>query len=209
MQRLIAALILALLAGPALAITVVQGVGYCFWEDLTVPVLMTKATGGAAADEATFNTTFYTYQFEAGTDEEIYGSVQLPHSWNGTAIEPHIHWAPQTTADGDPASQAVVWCLDYSWAEIGTTMPAATTALCGSTHAPADANVVQFRHYYTDLSAHITPGAGADQGSSILMFRLYRDANAGGDTYEGEAALLAIDFHYQSCKLGSKTEAPD
>lgn len=208
MRRLTLILTLFLLASPLAAGTVVQGSGACYWDDLTVPGLLLRPTGAAAADEATFMTVFYVYQFEAGTDEDVFGSVQMPHRWNGTPIEPHVHWAPQTASDGNPANQKVVWCFDYSWADIGTTMPAATTALCGSTAYP-DEEPVQYRHYLTEASAHITPGAGADWGSSILYFRLYRDANNAADTYEGEAALLAVDFHFQSCKLGSSTELPD
>lgn len=207
MKRLLVALAV-LCASPSLAATVVQGTGYCWWDDMVVPGLFVKNTGAAAADEATFNTIFQVYQFEAATDEEVYGSIQMPHSWNGTAVEPHVHWAPQTASDGDPAAQKVTWCLDYSWAEIGVTMPGASTALCGSTSLP-DEEPVQYRHYLTELSSHITPGAGADYGSSILYFRLYRDANAAADNYEGEAALLSFDIHYQSCKNGSKTELPD
>lgn len=208
-QRLILALLLAMLAAPLAAATVVQGVGYCWWDDLVVPGLVVKSTGAKAADEATFNTVFVVYQFEAATDEEVYGSIQMPHGWNGTAISPHVHWSPQTASDGAPANQKVVWCFDYSWADISTTFPAATTALCGDTPAGTFEEPVQYRHYLTATTADITPGAGADAGSSVLYFRLYRDANAVADTYEGEAALVSVDFHYQSCKLGSMTVVPD
>ena len=209
MQRLIAALLLALVASGAGAATVVNGFGYCAWDDLVVPGLVVKSTGAAAADEASFLTIFTVYQFEAATDEEVYGSIQMPHGWNGTAISPHVHWTPQTASDGTPANQKVVWCFDYSWAEIGVTFPVASTALCGDTPIGTFEEPVQFRHYLTPTTADITPGTGADAGSSVLYFRLYRDANAAADTYEGEAALVSVDFHYQSCKLGSVTVAPD
>ena len=208
-QRLTLALLLALLASPLAAATVVQGTGYCWYDALQVPGLLVKATGSKAADEAAFNTAFFVYQFEAAADEEVYGSIQMPHGWDGSPISPHVHWAPQTASDGDPANQKVVWCFDYSWADISTTFPAATTALCGDTPTGTFEEPVQFRHYLTATTADITPGAGADGGSSVLYFRLYRDANAGADTYEGEAALISLDFHYKSCKLGSRTVVPD
>lgn len=90
----------------------------------------------------------------------------------------------------------------------GTVYPAVTTAQCGSTPSPNDATVAADKHYITAV-ATITPGAGADDGSSVLYFRLYRDANAGADTYEGDAGLLSVDAHFESNKLGSNTQAPD
>jgi hypothetical protein len=180
-----------------------------YWDDIQIPgySLRLGASAPTFASWAT-HSPIYAYFFAAGSDEEVHGSIQMPHRWAGTSIEFHVHWFPEATADGAPANQAVVWCIDYTWADYGVVFPGTTTAQCGSTPAPNDANVVIDKHYITAV-ATVAPGTGADGGSSVFYFRLYRDANAGGDTYESRAGLLSADAHFESNKLGSNTQTSD
>lgn len=180
-----------------------------YWEDMQVPGFAVRV-GGTAPTFASWatHTPLYAYFFQATNDEEVHGSIQMPHRWAGTPIEFHVHWFPEATADGAPANQKVRWCIDYTWAEYGVAFPATTTAQCSVTHGPADANVVVDRMYITEV-ATINPGTGADQASSVLYFRLYRDANDAADNYEGRAGLLSVDAHFESNKLGSNTQSPD
>lgn len=211
MQRLILALILALIASPLAATTVVQGYGYCAYDDVVVPGLVVRDTGPAAADLVLWAglSPFYVLTFEANTDEEVYGSIQMPHGWDGGAITFHVHWAPTVASDGAPAGQKVKWCIDHSWADINTTFPGATTATCATDRLDNTEELVLNRHYITIIGS-LSPGASADAGSSVLFFRLYRDANdATNDTYESDAALVSVDAHYRACKAGSVTAAPD
>jgi hypothetical protein len=178
-----------------------------YWDDVLVPGAMLRDVGAAPADMAAWTgmSPMYAYHFEAASDEELFGSIQMPHSWAGTPIYFHVHWAPETVSDGNPANQQVRWCIDYTWAEYDTVFPAPTTATCG---LGPDEEPVASKHYITAIGT-LTPGTGADKGSSILYFRLYRDADHADDDYEHEAILLSIDGHFEANRLGSNTSTPD
>jgi hypothetical protein len=174
------------------------------WDDLRVAADTTKV-GASAPDFDTFITGTKVYWFDDGTDQEVHFSVQIPHAWKvGTDIYPHVHWVPKTTADGTPANQAVRWGLEYTWANPGAVFPAVQTVYT-VTHSPADANVVALKHYRSSFAA-ITPGADQDEISTMLVCRLFRDANDAADTYEDDAGLLEFDIHYQIDGFGSQLE---
>lgn len=283
-----------------------------FWNDLRVP--MTSLHKGGINDpgfalfknDGSTSTGVFAYWFDATAEEELFFAAQLPHSWDGGSIMPHIHWTPSATADGDPANQKVVWGLEYTWADYGQAFPA-TTTIYGSSHAPADANVAIGKHYITPLSfpnqyigqtpifsgaglndltdsntglnkgsaarsyvviidavgtpdtfkwskdggafntgvsitgsaqsldsgdfvitfgattghtlgngwiidyndtpvVGMTPLSTQDGLSSMLVGRLFRLPTDSADTYEADAGLLEIDFHYSSDSLGSDEE---
>ena len=147
----------------------------------------------------------FVYWFDASTEEEVYFACQMPHSWDGGILHPHVHWTPKTNADGTPAAQKVSWGLEYSWAGIGGDF-ANTAIVYGNAHQPTDANVVAGRHYLTEMD-DITPTAGQKGISSMLVCRLFRNATSvADDTYEHDAGLMEFDFHYSSTRLGSREE---
>jgi hypothetical protein len=181
------------------------------WEDLRVAVTSTKLGGTKDPGFAVFKTNgagsqgVFLYWFDAAAEEELYFVVQLPHSWARTAITPHVHWVPATNSDGVPANQTVEWGLEYTWANIGGVF-SNTSIVYGKAHLPADADVVAGKHYVTNLTA-ITPGVGTQDGiSSMIACRIFRNAtDAVDDTYEQDAGLLEIDFHYEIDTIGSRT----
>lgn len=187
----------------------VQGFRATYWDDLRVPITSTKL--GATKDpgfelfkknSGGTSQGVFIYWFDPLTEEELYFAAQMPHGWNRTPICPHVHWVPKTTADGTPANQTVIWGLEYSWAEIGADF-STTTTITTSGHTPSDGNVVAGRHYlssFPDLAAT----SATDGLSSMLVCRLYRDAT--NDTYEHDAGLLEIDFHFAMGQPGSKQE---
>ena len=173
------------------------------WEDLRFDIAVAKV-GASAPDFDTFRNTTKVYWFDAGTDQEVHFSCQMPHSWAGTAIYPHVHWAP--SADGSPTGKKVSWGLEYSWADIGEVMPS-TQIVYTNTHSPADTNVVAYKHYISSFAA-ITPSASQDGISTMLVCRLFRDATGTGltDSYTADAALLEFDIHYEINTIGSRSE---
>jgi hypothetical protein len=181
------------------------------WDDLMVSILAGRLGTSKTPEFAKFKDNgsgsqgVFAYWFDATAEEELYFAVQMPHSWKGTTIKPHVHWTPKITADGTPANQTVEWGLEYTWANRGEVF-ANTAFVYGKTHTPADANVVAEKHYVTALS-DITPSASQNTISSMLICRVFRNAtDAADDTYEQDAGLLQLDFHYELDTFGSRTD---
>jgi hypothetical protein len=138
--------------------------------------------------------------FSASTRNELYFTAQMPHAWaEGTDIEPHVHWIPPT--DG-AVGEKVVWGLEYTWSNVldvfGT-----STIITGDTIIGTDTFLNENKHYVTDLGT--ISGTGKTL-SSMLVCRVFRDAENVEDTYGDFAGLLEIDIHYQVDSLGSQEE---
>jgi hypothetical protein len=184
-----------------------------YWEDLRVaPNARTQGDNAPVFEKymddfAGTSRGIYAYSFDdvaASQEKEVFFQMQLPHAWKlGSDISVHVHWVG-TVADTDAAPR---WGLEYSWAEIGAVYPD-TTTIYTVDKVPAEANVVAWQHYLSEF-AHITPGAGADGLSSILMGRLFRNSSNVADTYnagQNKCGLLFIDAHIECDRLGSRGE---
>lgn len=140
------------------------------------------------------------YAFDAGTEEEAYISVQVPHDYvTGSDFIPHIHWTPKTSGTG-----LVQWGLEYTVGAIGSVFSASGTLLSDSVHpTPIGGTLVANTHYLTTLGTVSGAGLGL---SFVLQGRLFRNATGTADTYGADAFGLSFDLHYQSDGLGSRYE---
>jgi hypothetical protein len=180
------------------------------WDDLMVSVLASKLGGSKDPGFAKFKDNgagsqgVFTYWFDSIAEEELYFSVQMPHSWDGTTIHPHMHWTPRVASDGNPANQTVEWGFEYTWVNV-TGDFGNTSIVYGSSQIPADATIVKDRHYLTPI-ADITPSVTQNGISSMLICRIFRNATGTNDTYEQDAGLFQFDIHYAMNTMGSRTE---
>ena len=170
------------------------------YEDLQVPAL-TTARNINPPNLVPFRGNVLVYEFSdenAGNEEQVYFSVQIPHSWDeGTTIYPHVHFACGTTS-----VDSVRWGLEYSWASVEENFPVSTNTIYASKQIGTayDHKVVGF--------GGITPTTSQDKISSILICRLFRNSsNAIEDSYNGDDVyLLQFDIHYQVNTLGSRLQ---
>lgn len=180
------------------------------WEDLRIEPVARAAGANVPAfekwldDSAGTSRGCWLYSFDhavLASQKELHFSMQMPHSWAGTAISMHVHWIGSTSE----SAKDVVWGLEYAWQDIGTAF--GDTAIVESSTAliPDDANIVAYRHYISGF-ADIPPGTSADGLSSILIGRLYRASASASDTYAGKCGLLYVDAHYEVDSLGSREE---
>jgi len=139
----------------------------------------------------------YVWHFNTGEINEVFFSVQLPHAYKeGTDLKPHIHWTKHNSDSGN-----VKWGLEYTICNVASTFPDTTTLT--STSVDTGSSTTPYNHLLTNLGT--ISGTGLTV-SSMLIGRLFRDGIDPTDTYDGYAALLEFDIHYQVDSLGSILE---
>ena len=172
------------------------------WNDLRVEPVVRK-TGSKAPSYVSWLTGLYLYDFDdavAGSEKEIFFSVQMPHDWKEqSTISPHVHWTNRTTGT---AGQVIRWGLEYTVATIGGTFGATTTIYGTTVVGGADITVAN-EHFITELDDITMTG---NLISTILVCRLFRNSSNAADTYTGTAGLLYVDFHYEIDTIGGSKD---
>lgn len=143
------------------------------------------ATPAANAPAATCvtgsNTNYATLDFDAATDESVQYHFPLASDWTGN-IDISFRWRAAATS-GD-----VIWAVQTACVADGETGdPAFNTA--STVTDTAKGTTLQFND--ASISAITVTGCAAGEE---LFFKLYRDADAGGDTMAGDAQLIWARF---------------
>lgn len=164
------------------------------FDDLRTPVLATVKSTSVPPDNIVFGSNMVAFGFDKAKSEEVFFMVQIPHPYKeGSNIYPHVHWYPTDNTTGN-----VVWKLEYTWANANNVFPSSTT-LSVTTAAAGTAVTHQIASFsYID-------GTGK-KISSMLVCRLYREGGNAQDTYNADAGLLEIDFHFEIDSFGSRVE---
>lgn len=181
------------------------------FDDLRIePVARTTGTNAPTFekwydDAAGTSRGVYLYSFAnesvASNEDEVFFSMQMPHSWAGTAISMHVHWVGASTVNASD----VIWGMEYNWKDIGEVFGDTVIVTSSATLVPDDANITANKHYISEF-ADLTPGTTADGISSILIGRLFRNSSNAGDNYTDKVGLLYIDAHIEINSLGSNSE---
>lgn len=168
------------------------------WDDLRVPMTATQGGGVKDPDLAEFrddgagSTGVYSFAFDKTSEEELFFAAELPHGYKeGTDLLPHVHWG----TDLATAVGTVIWGLEYTVSNpisgtFGTTDTLEATYTFGGD--------IQFDHEILSLG---TIDGTALKISAMLLCRVYRKATA--DTFDGDAFLHELDFHYRADTAGS------
>lgn len=142
----------------------------------------------------------YLWMFSSSTEQEVYFTIQLPHSYKvGSNIYPHIHW---TTATGTPSGSDVVWSLEYTIVAIGGTF-SNTTTINATNIIAAITPTGTHQHLISSFPAISGTGLGI---STVIIGRLYRNVNHASDTFANLVGLLGFDIHFEKDTDGSRTE---
>lgn len=182
------------------------------WEDVRIEP-QARTTGANAPsfekwydDVAGTSRGVYLYSFDdatAGSEKEVFFTLQMPHNWNSGDIHLHVHWIG-AVADTTATPR---WGLEYAWKEPGAAY-GDTTIIYAVGNEQGDTDITAHKHYITEFAV-LTPGSTADGLSSVMIGRLFRDSANGADTYNATGAkvgLLYIDAHYQIARIGSNDE---
>jgi hypothetical protein len=166
------------------------------WDDMQVNGFGMRG-GASAPDFKAFGPSGNLYCFSyagSGPAQYAYFSIQMSHAYKeGSAIYPHIHWAPGNANAGN-----VKWFFEYSWASVNGTFGAPQILPVIDA-----ADGVAWKH---QIASFDTISGVGQTISSILICRLSRNSGDGDDSYAGDAFLLQCDLHYEVDSAGSRQE---
>lgn len=158
------------------------------WID---PSLMTPTTTNGAASAsvelATNDIMTVGYDFDSATNEYVQFSMMMPDEWDKSNLKAKIYWKDAATAGtGD-----VIWGIQGG--AISNDDPI-DTAL-GTAQTVTDTFIASDDLHISSATATITV-AGTAALADWIVFKVYRDAAAGGDTYTQDARLLGVALQY-------------
>lgn len=127
----------------------------------------------------------YSLDFDASTDEYAQATVWMPDDWNAGTVTAKFMWTAASSS-GD-----VVWGLQgISYANDDAIDSAWGTAQTATDTLTATGDIC-----ITSATSAITL-AGTPAAGEPVQLRVYRDADAGGDTLAADAMLLGVKIYY-------------
>ena len=166
--------------------------GVIYDEDLRFPVSAIKVTGSSNLPSfGSFIGKTQILYFSPSSIEQAFVTAQFPHAKiDNSTIMPHFHW----TFVDEQASGDVVWCMEYTCANIDFIFPL-TNISCVIDTAQAP-----LQHHITDM-IHIKNTFNL---SAMCAIRIFRNATNPLDTFNADAGLLEYDIHYLNIFYGRR-----
>lgn len=158
------------------------------WIPAGAMIAATTSGPAAAQQESSTNDVNYnTLAFDGAADEFAHFSVAFPKGWDEGTVTAQFVWS-STGTDTD----AVIWgiqglalsdneAIDASWG----------TAVTVTDNLQSAAGEL----YVTSETSAMTIGGTPAEGD-VCFFRVYRDADAGGDTAAEDALLMGVKLFY-------------
>lgn len=149
----------------------------------------TTTNGAAYASQelATNDVMVSGYDFSASTDQKVQTMIGMPKSWNEGTVTAQILWKDAATAGtGD-----VIWGVRA----LSVGNDDAMDAAFGTAQTVTDTFIASGDLHITSTTAAIT-AAGSPAEGDLLIIEVYRDADAGGDTYTQLARFIGLRLLY-------------
>jgi len=125
--------------------------------------------------------------FDASTDEFAQFSVAFPKSWNEGTVTYQVYWTPASTNTGD----CIFGLQGVSCGDSDTIDIAYGTAI-----NITDAGIGTVEDQQVSAVSSAVTIAGSPAVDQLTYFQLFRDANAGGDTFSADARVLGIKIFF-------------
>lgn len=125
--------------------------------------------------------------FDASTDEFAQFSVAFPKSWNEGTITYQVYWTSASTNTGD-----CIFGLQGVSVGDGDTIDIAY----GTAVTVTDAGIGTAEDQQVSAVSSAITIAGSPAVDQQTYFQLFRDANAGGDTFSADARVLGIKIFF-------------
>ena len=161
-------------------------------ETMWVPAaaMYGATTNGAAAEQVETTATrpdMKVLDFDAGTDEFAQFSVAFPKSWNEGTVTYQVYWTPASTNTGN----CIFGLQGVSCGDSDTIDIAYGTAI-----NITDAGIGTIEDQQVSAVSSAVTIAGSPAVDQQTYFQLFRDANAGGDTFSADARVLGIKIFF-------------
>jgi len=163
-------------------------------ETIWVPASAMYATTTNGAEAAQVETTalrpdMKVMDFADSADDHAQFTIAMPKSWNAGTITYQCYWTPSTTNTGDCifGLQAVA-CADSDTIDVAF----------GTAVNVTDAGIGTVEDQQISAESSALTIAGSPAAGEQTYFQIFRDADAGGDTYTGVARLLGVKIFYTS-----------
>ena len=125
--------------------------------------------------------------FDAGTDEFAQFSVAFPKSWNEGTVTYQVYWTPASTNTGNCIfGLQGVSCGDSDTIDV----------TYGTAINVTDAGIGTVKDQQVTAESGAVTIAGSPAVDQLTYFQLFRDANAGGDTFSADARVLGIKLFF-------------
>jgi len=125
--------------------------------------------------------------FADSADDFAQFAVAMPKSWNLGTVTYQVFWTPSTTNTGN-----CIFGLQGVAMGDGDTID----AVFGTAVTVTDAGIGTVEDQQVSAESGAVTIAGSPADDQQCYFQLYRDADAGGDTYTGVARVLGIKIFY-------------
>ena len=170
------------------------------YEDSQVPPITTRVGAVAPTTDNDFrgDGNYKSVNFVHTQADEVQFQIQLPHSYDGRFLYPHVHFSTYTALGA--GTYAAQFILEYYVAPINDQFPATPATYTMTKTWTAE------KRYYHFIAAGTAPLDATLWGlSTILYCRLYRD-NGVANNFGGKVTLLGFDIHYVIDSIGSRQE---
>jgi len=161
-------------------------------ESIWVPAAAMYGTTTAGAEAVQVETTagrpdMKVLDFDASADEFAQFSVAFPKSWNEGTVTYQVYWAPSSTNTGNCK-------FEFQGVSVGDgdTIDVAF----GSAVSIIDAGIGTVEDQQVSAESAAVTIAGSPAVDQLTYFQLFRDGNAGTDTFTGDARVLGLKIFF-------------
>ena len=125
--------------------------------------------------------------FDASTAEYSQFSIGFPKSWNAGTVTYQVYWTPSSTNTGN----CIFGLQGVSCGDNDTIDVAFGTAV-----TVTDAGIGTVEDQQVSAESGAVTIAGSPAVDQLTYFQLFRDANAGGDTFTADARVLGVKLFF-------------
>ena len=169
------------------------------WRDLTSDI----KSSGVGSNDPTWSQMFdgfYAHKFSNTVMNQCWTTFHIDHDYKrGTPIHLHVHW---TTSDAGTGT--VRWGFEYSIAK-GHQQEAFPTSQLVYVEQACVATART--HYVAEIATGLT--TSSFEPDTLILVRVFRDAQNANDTCTSSVFGLTVDCHYQIDRYATINKSPN